>query len=179
MEPFEQAVQTAVKKIVGKMQIRQTIVGIVKNVRETTCDIERENAPTLLDCRLNAIDDNLQSFVTIYPKEGSDVIVGIIENLKTEAVVLRCSEVEKVKLKIGNQTLKIDKDGFVFNDGTLDGLVKIQELTNKLNVLVDTFNSHTHPFVGVAPTVAATTSPIIAKAQTFSKSDYENTEVKQ
>lgn len=126
---LEQAASAAIKKIAGKMQIRQTIVGFAKNVRDNLCDIEREDAPMLLDCRLNAIDDDLQSFVTVYPKENSNVIVGIIENLKTEAVVLRCSEVERIRLKIGEQTLLIDENGLIINDGNWGGLIKIQELT--------------------------------------------------
>lgn len=146
MGVFEQAVQTAIKKEAGKLQIKQTIVGTATNIRETLCNIERENAPTLFDVRLNAIDDDLQSFVTVYPKEGSKVIAGIIENLKTEAVVLRCSEVEKIKLKIGNQTAYIDKNGFVFNDGTLGGLVKVGDLTQRLNNLENDINGLKNAF---------------------------------
>ena len=109
---LEQSICSAIKKAAAKTQIKQTIIGVATNVRETLCDIEREDAPTLLDVRFNAIDDDLQSFVTVYPKEGSKVIVGIIENLKTEAVVLRCSEVEKVSLKIGNTEMVIDRNGY-------------------------------------------------------------------
>jgi hypothetical protein len=58
-------------------------------------------------------------------------------------------------------------------------LVKIQELTDKLNALVNSFNSHTHPFVGVPPTSPGATSPTAAQAQPFNKSDYENEKIKQ
>lgn len=187
---MEQSLCNIIKKGAEKSQIKQAIIGTAKNIRDTLCDVERENAPTLLDVRLNAIDGDLQSFVTVYPEEGSKVIVGIIENLRTEAVVLRCSEVEKVNLKIGDQTLKIDKDGFVFNDGTLDGMIKIRELTEKINALVDAFNSHTHTLtpgsvvvVGSAATqnnAAPITVPAItSRTQAFRQSDYENERIKQ
>lgn len=127
MGGLEQAILRAINLQADRRQIKQIISGTVKNVSETTCDVECEDSPTIYAVRLNAIDDQLESFATIYPVEGSNVIIGIIENLKTEAVVLRCSEVEKVKFKIGNQTLLYDKDGFVFNDGT-SGLMNIDSV---------------------------------------------------
>jgi hypothetical protein len=130
MGALEQAIQSAIQSQADRRQIKQIISGTASNVGETTCDMEREDAPTIYGVRLNAIDDNLESFVTIYPQEGSFILAGIVENLKTEAVVLRCSEVEKVKLKIGTQNLLINKEGFVFNDGENGGLVKINDLVS-------------------------------------------------
>ena len=186
MSALTQAVETAIKKIAGNIQIRQIIIGVAKNVRETTCDLERINAPTLLDCRLNAIDDNLQNFVTIYPKENSNIIVGIIENDKTDAVVLQCSEVEKVKLKIGEQTLLIDKEGFIFNNGQNYGLVKVKELTQKLNNVENKLNTILSTLQGVSITLAPSGTfafaPIfsnIQPLQTTQQLSIENTKIKQ
>jgi hypothetical protein len=128
MGALEQAARMAMKSQADRMQIKQIISGTATNVGETTCDVEREGAPVIYDVRLNAIDDNLESFVTIYPQAGSFVLVGIVENMNTEAVVLRCSEVEKVKIKIGEQRFLVDKDGFVFNDGNNKGLLKLDEV---------------------------------------------------
>jgi hypothetical protein len=128
MGALEQAIQSAVQSQADRRQIKQIISGTVTKVGETTCDVEREDAPTIYDARLNAIDDDLESFVTIYPKEGSFVLVGIVENMNTEAVVLRCSEVEKVKMKIGEQTFTFDKNGFVFNEGKNKGMLKLNEV---------------------------------------------------
>jgi hypothetical protein len=119
MGELEQAIGLAIKKISGRMQIKQILSGTAKDVGDLTCTVERDGSPALYDVRLNAIDDSLDSCLTVYPAEGSEVLVAIIENLKTEAVVVRCSEVMKVKLKIGLQTLLIDKDGFNFNDTEL------------------------------------------------------------
>ncbi|OFX62696.1 MAG: hypothetical protein A2066_18865 [Bacteroidetes bacterium GWB2_41_8] len=127
MGELEQAIGLAIKKISGRMQVKQILSGTAVEVGELTCTVELEGSPALFDVRLNAIDDDLESFLTIYPAEGSAVLVAIIENMKTEAVVIRCSEVEKVKMKIGDQTLVADKDGFVFNDGT-NGMVKLTEM---------------------------------------------------
>jgi hypothetical protein len=147
MGALEQAIQNAIRLQVDRRQIRQIISGAATNVGETTCDVVREDAPVIYGVRLNAIDDSLESFVTVYPKSGSSVIVGVIENLETEAVVLRCSEVEKVKLKIGQQTLLIDENGFVFNEGKLGALVKIESLVERINRVEDKLKSHQHAYI--------------------------------
>jgi hypothetical protein len=153
MGQLEQAIGNAIKSQAGKMQIKTVCWGVVTEVTETTCTVERNEAPTLYDVLLNAIDDNLQSYVTVYPKEGSNVLVAIVENLKTEAVIVKCSEVEKVKIKIGEQTLMMDKEGFVFNAGKNDGLVKIGNMVDwmkKLHSDLQTLKNLllTHPVAG-------------------------------
>jgi hypothetical protein len=129
MGVLEQAIQSAISAQADRRQIKQILSGTAMNVGETACDVLREDAPVVYGVRLNAIDDELESFVTIYPAEKSRVLIGIVENLKTEAVVLRCSEVEKVKLKVGGQTLLINKDGFIINEGG-HGMMKIEEAVN-------------------------------------------------
>ena len=115
MGALEQAIEKAIQAHVDRLRLAQIITGTVKEVGETTCTVERDDAPELTDVRLNAIDDNLQSYFTVYPKAGSNVIVGIIEGLKTEAVVLRCSEVESVKFKTGEKTFVFDSSGLKLN----------------------------------------------------------------
>ena len=114
MGALEQVIEQAILKLAGKMQIKQVLSGVAKDVGESACTVERQDAPDLYDVRLNAVDDNLESCFTVYPAEGSEVLVAIIENMKTEAVVIRCSEVQKVKAKIGASELEMDADGFRF-----------------------------------------------------------------
>jgi hypothetical protein len=137
MGALDQSIEMAMRKHADKRQIKQVLVGVAKDVTDTTCTVERDGAPTLNDVRLNAIDDNLETYLTVYPAEGSNVIVAIIENLVTEAVVIRCSEVAKIGLKIGTITLVIDKDGIVMNGGELGGLIKIEELKTQLEKVTD------------------------------------------
>lgn len=58
------------------------------------------------------------------------------------------------------------------NGGELGGLINIAALTNKLNALVNTFNTHVHSVSGNA------TLTTTQQAQTFKKSDYEDTKIK-
>lgn len=75
----------------------------------------------------------------------------------------------------------------VFNQGENLGMIKIQELTNKINNLVkeletlrSTFNSHTHSGVQSGPGTTAPTATPVSKAFTqFNKDDYENTKILQ
>lgn len=149
MGQLEQAIEQAIKSQAEKMLIKTVCWGVATEVTETTCTVERDEAPTLHGVLLNAIDDDLQSYVTVYPKEGSNVLVAIVENLKTEAVIIKCSEVAKVKIKIGEQTFIMDKEGFVFNDGKNNGLVKIvsmvdwmAKLYNDLQALKGLLSTH-------------------------------------
>ncbi len=100
MGQLEQTICNAMKLQSGKTMIKTVCWGVATEVTETTCTVERNGSPTLYDVLLNAIDDNLESYVTVYPKSGSNVLVAIVENLNTEAVVIKCSEVEKFKIKI-------------------------------------------------------------------------------
>ena len=88
----------------------------------------------------------------------------------TDFAVISFSEIEAISLKIGDQTAEIDKNGFVINGGNLGGLIKINELTNKLNNLVRAFNSHVHPVTAVG----TPTGIIAMPAQSFRSADYEN-----
>lgn len=77
-------------------------------------------------------------------------------------------------------------DELVWDGGKLGGLVKIQELTDKLNELVDWCKNHTHTnstFSGTIsgnPASGTLTVPAPLQApENFKKSDYENEKIKQ
>lgn len=189
MGALEQTVEKAIREVSEKYQIKQILTGTAKDVGMTTCTVERDDAPTLYDVRLNAIDDNLQSNLTVYPAEGSSVIVALIEGLKTEAVVLKCSEVSKVSVKIGSNTLEISQDGVSFNSGN-SGLIKIESLTSKINELVNSvnslvvaFNAHTHVVstTGTAAAQAGTAAATLTQANhanAFNRADFEDQKIK-
>ena len=55
----------------------------------------------------------------IYPKPGTTCLVGIIEGQETDAFLISADEVDEI----------------VLNGGTLGGLVKVGELTERLNLI--------------------------------------------
>ena len=151
-----------IREIAGK-GILPTYVAKVDSVGGGVCSVTRvADAMTLDGVRLNASGDDSVGLV-LTPKTGSHVLVSSIDGVSW--FVCQCSELESV----------------TFNGGTLGGLVKIQELTDRLNQLVEAFNSHTHTVstTGSASAQTGTAAAIINRVSRFDKSDYENEKIKQ
>lgn len=142
-----------------------TFVCKVKSVEEATCTVERVlDELEISEVRLNC-HSTKDSGIVVTPKVDSFVLVTSIDG--HSHFVSQCSEVEKIT---------IDCNGdIIINGGNNDGIIKIKELTNKLNALVQKFNTHTHPAtLGETP---VTVSPTTSQASNFNKSDYEDTKV--
>lgn len=163
-----------------------------------------EGAP-VLGVNLQANQDG-KIGVVLWPRQGSHVVVAFLND--AAGVVVLTEDVERMELKIGedNPVEGLIEDGAVklsigettielatekaitFNGGGLGGLIRIQDLTDKINELVDTFNSHTHTLtsgsvvVAGSPTTQQNAGPITvpaitSKAATLKKGDYENTKI--
>lgn len=98
----------------------------------------------------------------VVPKVGSAVVCGCLEGDYSRMVILAMDVADQIMMT----------GTVVLNGGGLGGLVNIGALTNKLNNLVNAFNSHTH-----TGNMGAPTSPPASPADTFSQADYEDTQV--
>lgn len=105
MAEVEELFSRVMKRQIQASRFIQIVSGIATDITETTCTVKREGSPDLTGVRLDAIDDTIENQVTIYPKNNSPVVVGIMDGLKTEAVVLKCSEVEIMRIKCGGVSL--------------------------------------------------------------------------
>ncbi len=179
-----------------------TIDAVDVEARTVDCSPLDESAP-LVGVNLQANQDAGTGVVAI-PAPGSYVVVGFLS--PSAAVVILTEKIDRYLVDIGDAharitdgqidiavkdtTVKVDSSGIVMNGGGLGGLVKIQELTDKLNELIDAFNAHTHEIAtgGIAVTGSATAQSnatpvsvpaIIAKQKHVSVSDYENPKIKQ
>ncbi|NDW10952.1 hypothetical protein [Dysgonomonas sp. 520] len=156
-------------------------VGKATNIdkEKRVCDVERDGQPILFNCRLNAVVDSMNSYSVVFPKPDSYVLCLTIGD--TDNLVIAYSEIQEINVKIENTTMVMNGEDTVFNGGKLGGMVKISELTNKINDFVKIFNSHTHPVstTGTASAQTGAASATISQASFFSKSDYENTKIKQ
>ncbi len=129
---------------------------VVTESKDTECSIKYqglEHKNVRLVCGFS------QSLTTmiIKPAVGSTVLVADLSNGKMrDLVVLMVEKAETV----------------IFNGGKLGGLIKIKELTDKLNALVNAFNTHVHPVAGSA------TSNIAQPVQPFNQADYEDEKIK-
>ena len=146
-------------------------IGKATNVDETkrTCDftpIEADSKVT--GVRLQGALSSTKGIVLV-PKDNSAIVVSFFDRL-TGFVVLT-DELEKII---------IDTDLVVFNGGSDDGMVKINDLVTQLNNLENAFNAHTHittaTVSGGSPGVLAVT---VAPVTPTIKSDMENAKIKQ
>lgn len=192
-------------------QAANTILyGTVKSVNEAerTCTVTVDETD-YEDVLLHAVADSGKKGFCFIPAEGSTVLVSRIGG-SNELLVSMFSEVDKAQLSVGDKVtaaldaerleyandkvtlsvsgneVRLDADRITLNGGSLGGLIKIEELTAKVNELIDAFNSHTHPGVitavsggSGAPAVGTpgnTQAPATTAAR-FDKGDYENTKV--
>lgn len=129
--------------------------GIVNSVDGCLCEVQIGGI-AIPDVRLRAseLDDDGQMLVT--PKVGSAVTVGSLSGDLSQLVVLQVDHIETI----------------VINGGKLGGLINIEKLTDKINELVNTFNSHTHQ-----GTHGPTQAPL-QSASSFKRGDYEDEKIK-
>lgn len=178
-----------------------TVDAVDEDARTVDCTPLDEGAP-LLGVNLQA-NQECGEGVVLFPAVGSYVVVSFLG--ASVAVVVLTERVDKIGLKIGDTaaeivdgqadiairdtTVKISPEGVVINGGGLGGMVKIEQLTQKLNDFIAAFNSHTHeiPTGAVAVTGSATAqanpAPVAVPAITsqhpsVAVSDYEDEKVK-
>lgn len=199
-------IQDAIKKLAATGDELYCKICTVNAVDETarTIDctpINEDDAP-VLGVNLQANQDGAVG-VAAFPAVGSYVVVAFLG--KSAGVVVLTEELTKISLaigettaeiidghidmQVGKTTIEISPDGVVINGGDNDGMVKIKELTDKLNAFIDAFNGHTHTIqagnVNVTGTQAAQSNPapvivpaIDLRHGKFVKTDYENEQVK-
>lgn len=151
-------------KHIGGMNTQGVICqGIVKAINGNTCEVQ-VGSMVVPDVRLRAsvVDD--ESELLIVPKVGSAVVMGSLTGDMSGLVVLQVDHAESITL----------------NGGTLGGLINIAQLTEKINALVDAFNSHTHQVstTGTATAQTGTAAAVTSPAQSLNKEDYEDTRIK-
>jgi hypothetical protein len=171
------------REIVGNKKVYCKVCTVDK-VDEFTCNVTPlldKDAP-IIAVRLKAHIQG-DNGIIIKPKVGSFVLVAFLTRL--DAFVVMNDEIDQITIKIDNTSLLMDKDSIKMNDGSYDGLVKIQDLVKKLNNLenivndlITQYNSHTHPGVQAG---SGTTSPTSMlennQLTTTQQSDLENKKI--
>lgn len=163
-----------------------TVDAVDKDARTVDCTPIDEGAP-LLGVNLQANQES-RFGVVIFPRVGSYVVVGFVAD-GSAGVVLMTDDVESIEMvvKDDNTSLKITEDGIVMNGGKLGGLVKVEDLTNRINTIESDINSLKQVFFGWAPVSqdggaslkTAVTSWATQNLTLTKRSDYENEKVKQ
>lgn len=176
----------------GEGLIDGTVTAV--NMDTDTCDFESlDGSKVLLDVKLTAVDNDGESGAEVvsYPVVGCFAVVAHIGNEPHNTMLVKCSQIASVKIKIASVTMVIDSDGnltvnapgatMVFNGGDNAGLVnikplvkKINALENKMNEFLRAFKIHSHPGNNF---VTTTLSPDIIDELT-EQVDLEDTKIK-
>lgn len=166
-------VYSDIKKKLQELCQKQTsalILAEVKKVDGTTCTVAIDDLE-LSDVRLRAVVNEEESGIVVSPKVGSMVMITDLShgNMRDWAVIMY-SEIDNITI----------------NGGKNNGMINIQDLTDKLNALVDWCKNHTHDGVITAVSggsgLPATGTPgntgkPITTPNEFDKSDYEDDKI--
>lgn len=177
-------IKTGVRELVGDQRI-YSVACLVDNINTTdmTCDCEPlDGSADFLGVKIMPQAGNGW---TLIPKDQSTVYVTQLNS--ATGFLSGVSEIDKVIIYIdASNKLEIDSSGFVFNGGTLDGMVKVNSLVTKLNNLENAFNTHVtaynlHVHAGVTVGAGATgiTTPDAQTLTPTVKANLENTKIKQ
>ena len=159
-----------IRKVSGAMPL--TICqGIVSKIDGITCSCKFGNME-ISGIRLRASFTERDRQMLVVPKVGSAVILGSLSGDLSDLVILQVDEIDRIEI----------------NGGELGGLINIKALTDKINELVQVFNSHTHNLAigsvsvtgssGASANTQPITVPAISdKASAFKQDDYEDTHI--
>lgn len=107
--------------------------------------------------------------IVLYPAIGSTVKIALAT--KIPAFLVQSSDLKKVRITIGDCEYFIDKDGIKLHGDNFGGLVKVTELTAKLNQLATQIAAN---FTAIAATYPYAIVPLTP----FAPTDYQNLKVK-
>ena len=155
----------------------------VDKVYDTTCDVTsvlHENP--IKNVKLSAYTDAKEGII-IKPRVNSYVLVTFTDRL--HGFVSMVAEIDSKSIKIGNTTLSMDKDNIIFNGGGLKGLVKLEDLVDRLNKIEKDINSLKQDFTTWTPVPndgggalkTATSSWAAQQLELTKDSDIENTKI--
>jgi hypothetical protein len=182
------AIKDAIKQLSGTFNkdfiafIECTVDSVDTDAQTCDCTAISGQAETAIpNVKLSAEANN---GILITPTVGSTVIVGLSE--RAGAFVIMYEDLDVYQIAI-NTTAFLMNDGLIqFNDGSFDGLVKVVELTEKLNNienlvndLILKFNTHTHVLTLSAGTgtAAPTTTTETDTLTPTNQSEIENTAI--
>lgn len=137
-----------------------------------------------LDVALQATTEGETGIVPV-PAIGSYVLIAPTGG--SGGVVVATSEIEQLLVQIAETDIHISKEGIVFNDGKLGGLVRVADLTTQLNKIEKDINGLKKCLATWTPIPSDGGAALKGKVASWASSmltlskraDYENERVKQ
>ncbi len=119
---------------------------------------------------VNLLANPNDGFILI-PSIESTVIVAMTN--KNDYFVVQFSDIDKVRITIGNFEILMTESELLLGDGSYDGLVKVSDLVSKLNNIENKLNTIITWGASVTPPLV--TTPMVLTQQV----ELENTKIKQ
>lgn len=184
-------IREAIKNMTGDQDEVYSLICKVDSIDENkrVVDVTPVNdAAKIHDCRIQAEIEKTKG-IAIFPKKDSFVVVTFIS--KNHAFVSLTSEIDKIVVDFPEisgsiDTIKIKGTKITLNDGNNSGIVKVIELTQKINTIERDINTLKTIFSGWSPisqdggaALKSAAAAWIAQMITeTNKSDIENTDIK-
>ena len=170
-------IKESIQSIAGRNTIDDCyVVGEVTEADGTTCSVKINETLTLTDVLCIATDDGDSNNIKIKPKIGSKVLMADLSGgTLRQMVVVAYTQIAELEMP------KIDS--LIINGGENGAIINIDELTDKINKVIDvlnnlinSYNSHTHsvPSFGTSGTAV----PSNDNAQYLNKNDYSDNTIK-
>lgn len=167
MDPYRELRELLAK--IGGGKATNLYQGVVTALSDITCEVSIDGL-SIPDVRLRASTEVDGAQIIVRPAVGSVVIVGSLTGDLDHLVVLSIDRAEEV----------------IINGGKLGGLIKVQELTQKLNALESEVNNLKQLFASWVPVkgdggavLRGLLGSWAGKRLTLSRrEDYEDTKVK-
>jgi phage gp45-like len=134
--------------------------GTVVRVEGTVATVQIGDSQWEAQLRATEVDNDGQMLVV--PKVGSAVVLACLSGDYRQMVVIAVDEAERIEIS----------GEVVINGGKNGGMVNITDLTQILNNMITSYNTHTH---AVAGTLAKSVEKVV---QSVKNSDYEDKQVK-
>jgi hypothetical protein len=160
------------------------IDGTVVSVDETkfTCvvKVERETGKYIEynDVILGVLIDSKASFIRI-PKVNTFCHITFLEFNTSRPTLLDVHECDKIMFTVGNQTLEIKDGSFIFNGGNKGGMVLLDKLLAAYNCIVTDMQVIKVALATPCSVGVPLNAAFIPKTTQKSKSDFENTSIRQ
>lgn len=176
-----------------------TVDTVDKTARTIDCTPINEGAP-LLGVNLQA-NQGADFGLCMFPEVGSYVVVGFVADGAAGAVLLTekiesaeivigdtsaVMDADGLRVDVGDISARLDKNAVTFNGGKLGGLVRVEDLTKRLNIIENDINSLKTAVAGWVPVSQDGGAALKTAVTTWAgeqltpttRNDYENKKVK-
>lgn len=199
MNPVKQAIADIVCSLSSATSFQPISLSVkAVDVSKRTLNASDVNGSVFHSIRLQY----LGASILLVPAVGSTVLV-FYDFDSHCGFVAGCSKIESAEIVIGDTSAVMDDDGLriktekmsadinreniIFNGGDLGGLIKVEDLTKRLNLIENDINKLKTVMSGWAPVSqdggaalrTAAASWYGAQLTTTKRGDYENTKIKQ